>query len=92
MNWKCDQMSWIMEVESKLAFFVCSNFDMGHVYEALNDLLYLIVVIWNDFKWGLCEKNRWKEKQWGLKIAENGGDFWIKIVLIAHWKIMFFGG
>ena len=39
-----------MEVESKLACFICCNFDMGHVYEALNDLLYLIVVIWNDFK------------------------------------------
>ena len=39
-----------MEVESKLACFICCNFDMGLVYQALNDILYLIVAIWNDFK------------------------------------------
>ena len=50
MNWKCDQMSLIVEVESKLACFICCNFDMGLVCEALNDLLCLMVAIWNDLK------------------------------------------
>ena len=27
-----------MKVESKLACFICCDFDMGYVYEALNDL------------------------------------------------------
>jgi len=27
-----------MKVESKLACFICCDFDMGYAYEALNDL------------------------------------------------------
>ena len=39
-----------MEVESKVAYFICCNLYMGLVCEALNDLLYLIVAIWNYLK------------------------------------------
>ena len=39
-----------MKVESMLACFICCDFDIGYVYEALNDLFISDCVIWNDFK------------------------------------------
>jgi len=34
----------------------------------------------------LCEKKRRKQKQWGLKMTENRGDFGIKLIMIGSLK------
>ena len=92
MNWKCDQMSWIMKIEFNLACFIRCDFVMGYVYEGLNDLF---IYDCGDLEWFqvriYVKKRGEMQKQWGLKIAKNKGDFEINVAMIGLLTNYIFG-